>query len=408
MTTTKRSKNGKKLGKYEVEKQIGKGSAANIYLARHDSLGRKLVIKELLPLYESNEKIVARFQREAKLVSQLNHDCIIHIYDYWIKSNSYYMAMEYIPGQNLRKILSLCHYLPVPIAAMMMYQICRGLEHAHSRGVIHRDLKPANIMISDQGQVKILDFGIAHFQMEDNLTSFGAVIGTYNYMSPEQALGKQVTPASDIFSLGILFYELLTGMKPFAKDDKGDVLEKIIRKHPVPVRRRNPAVPRSFGRIIRKCLRKKPGRRFQDVQQIKKPLERYLRRQSLDHQAVLQEFLQNLTPRKTDKSWPPVWRRRVWYRITHQPARTYAAAAAVLILIAWLEYRWITGGITLPIQWETTRQTAMTAWSGIRAVWPFTGKPPSAAADGIRNTPEPAGTASADTVSAEGTGKTVR
>ncbi|MFC1569556.1 serine/threonine protein kinase [bacterium] len=358
-------KSKKKLGKYVIERQIGKGSAANIYLAEQDSLGRKLVIKELLPLYASNEKIIIRFQREAKLISKLSHETIIHIYDYWVRSNSYYIAMEYVPGPHLRKILSTVHHVPVHIAALIIYQICKGLEHAHKSGVIHRDLKPANIMISKLGQVKILDFGVAHFQAEENLTALGAILGTYHYMSPEQALGKKVTPASDIFSLGILFYELLTGIKPFSKDDDGDVLEKIVHKNPRPVGSINPAVPVSIDRIVRKCLRKNVKRRFQSVDQIKLILEKYLKKYSLDHSAILKTYLDNIAPTPPDVNWPPKLSRRITYRLTHQSFRTYLIWILVIAGIIYGENRFLSQGITLPDQWKVVSESAVSLWQKV-------------------------------------------
>ncbi|NQT25169.1 serine/threonine protein kinase [candidate division KSB1 bacterium] len=355
----------KKLGKYQIERQIGKGSAANIYLAEQDSLGRKLVIKELLPLYSSNEKIVIRFQREAKLISQLSHEAITHIYDYWVKGNSYYIAMEYVPGPHIRKILSTVHHVPVHIAALIIYQICRGLDHAHKAGVIHRDLKPANIMISNLGQVKILDFGVAHFQAEENLTALGAVLGTYHYMSPEQAVGKKVTPASDVFSLGILVYELLTGIKPFSKDDDGEVLEKIVNKKVRSVRRINPAVPRSLDRIIKKCLKKNSKRRFQDADQIKLKLEKVLKKYSLDHNAILKTYLDNLAPTPPDPHWPPNLWRRILYRLTHQSIRTYFIWVMVLAGFGFGEYYLHSRGITLQHQWNVVQKVTLSAWDRV-------------------------------------------
>ncbi|MBN2105512.1 serine/threonine protein kinase [bacterium] len=355
-------KTKKKLGKYEIDRQIGKGSAANIYLAEQDSLGRKLVIKELLPLYASNEKIIIRFQREAKLISQLSHEAIIHIYDYWVKNNSYYIAMEYVPGPHLRKILSTVHHVPVHIAALIIYQISRGLEHAHKNGVVHRDLKPANIMISNLGQVKILDFGVAHFQAEENLTALGAVLGTYHYMSPEQALGKKVAPASDVFSLGILFYELLTGIKPFSKDDNGDVIEKIVHKNVRSVRKINPAVPRSIDRLIKRCLRKNIKRRFQDVDQIKLKLEKYLKRYSLDHNAILKTYLDNIAPTPPDPHWPPGLGKRIRYRLTHQKVGTYFLWFLIMAGIVYGEKHLLSKNITLADQWKTARDFTVSLW----------------------------------------------
>jgi serine/threonine protein kinase len=356
----------KKLGKYIIEKQIGKGSAANIYLAEQDSLGRKLVVKELLPLHASNEKLIIRFQREAKNVSRLSHETIIHIYDYWIRNNSYYIAMEYVPGPHLRKILSTVHHVPVHIAALIIYQICRGLEHAHKNGVIHRDLKPANIMISFLGQLKILDFGIAYFQTEENLTALGAILGTYHYMSPEQALGKKVAPASDVFSLGILFYELLTGIRPFSRDDDSDVIEKIIHKKPRDIRKLNPAVPRSLARLIRKCLRKNVKRRYQGVGPIKLKLEKYLRKYSLDHNAILKNYLDNITPLPPDPHWPPNLGRRILYRLTHQKIRTYLIWLIVITGIIIGEARLLSNGISLADQWKTASQYTISIWHRIK------------------------------------------
>jgi len=361
--SAKPTKSKKKVGKYAIERQIAKGSAAIIYLAKQDSLGRKLVIKELLPQYSFNEKIISRFKREARVVSQLSHDAIVHVYDYWVRGNSYYIAMEYVQGQTLQQILQTVRFVPVHIAAIIIYQICRGLQHAHAQGIVHRDMKPANIIISDSGQVKILDFGIAHFQYDENLTSLGAVIGTYNYMSPEQALGKKVTPASDIFSLGILFYELLTGFKPFAKDEKGEVLEKIVHKRARSPGKLNPGIPRSFNRIIRKCFRKKPQRRFQDTEKIKSRLEKFLRRYPLDHQAVLRRFLQNLTLKKLDANWPPKFYRRVWYRLTHMRARTYILLALGIMTITTAEYGLVSRGIGPGRQRRFLQKASRSVWN---------------------------------------------
>ena len=365
MMAEKSTKRINKIGKYVIQRQIAKGSVANIYLAKQDFLGRQLVIKELLPLYSSNEKIISRFQREAKVVSQLSHDTIVHVYDYWVEGNSYYMAMEYVQGQNLREILASVHHVPVHIAAIIIYQISRGLHHAHSFGVVHRDLKPANIIISNSGQVKILDFGIAHFQYDENLTSLGAVIGTYHYMSPEQALGKKVTPASDIFALGILFYELLTGMKPFVKDEKGDILEKIVQHKARSPGKLNPAIPSHFNRIIRKCLRKKSRRRYKDLGKIKSRLEKYLKRYPLDHQLILKNYIENITPAKVGDHWPPKLGRRIGYKLTHFRIRTYAVFVLFIIIVGYTEYQLLSENIGPEKQWGFIEKFSQSLWNQI-------------------------------------------
>jgi len=369
MMSVKQHKLRKKIGKYEIERQIGKGSAAHIYLAKQEFLGRKLVIKELLPLHTSNEKLISRFQREAKIISQFSHDVIVHVYDYWARNNRYYIAMEYVQGKTLKEILATVGYLPVPIASAIMYQICRGLRYAHAHGVIHRDMKPANIIISKIGQVKILDFGIAHFQHDEELTSLGSIIGTYNYMSPEQALGKRVCPASDIFSLGILFYEMLTGVKPFFKNEKGDVLEKIVNKRFKAPGKINPAVTRIHSKIIRKSLKKKPQRRLQSTEQIIRILEAYLKNYPLDHQETLMHFMSNLIPQTVDNHWPPSFWRRVWYRITHQSRRKYFIFFLSLFVVIFVEASWIKKGITLPKQWRWIKETSMSIWQPVEALF---------------------------------------
>lgn len=347
----------KKLGQFVLEKQIGKGSAANIFVAVQNSLGRKLVIKELLPIHHSNDKIISRFKREAKVISQISHDAIVHIYDYWIQNDSYYIAMEYVQGKDLKEILSISPVLPIHIATMIVYQICRGLIQAHNAGITHRDLKPSNIILSKTGQVKILDFGIAHSQYDDNITSMGAVIGTFHYMSPEQALGKKVTPVSDIFSLGILYYEMITGFKPFIKDEKYDVLEKIIGKKFTNPRKINPAIPIIVTKVIRKCLRRSIRGRFKNIDKVKEILEKYLKNYPLDHQAVLKDYLENLIPKPLDKNWPPVIHERIIYRITHQSLRTYILILVLLGAIIWAEYTWIQSGIGLKDQSDILLQS---------------------------------------------------
>ena len=368
--TPKSKRPKKKIGHYAIQKQIGKGSAANIYLAEQETLGRKIVVKELLPQHAGNQKMISRFKREAKVISQLSHEAIVHVYDTWVQGSSYCIAMEYIQGKTLAEILSKTIFLPVHIAAIIIYQICRALEHAHVRGVVHRDLKPSNVIVSNTGQVKILDFGIAHFQYDEDLTSLGAVLGTYHYMSPEQALGKKVSPTSDIFSLGILFYELLTGTKPFMKDEKGDILEKIVHKHPRMPAKINPAVPFRFNRIVRRCLRKKSNRRYHSTGQIKHQLESVLRRYSLDHQKLLQNFLENITPRTDPKEWPPSAIHRMGYRFLHQRPKVILAWILVLFLLFSLEFTLIRRGISLRRQWAVIVQTIqqVTDFSGKSAV----------------------------------------
>ncbi len=291
----------KELSKYKIIRQLSTGSAANIYLAVQKNLDRQVVIKELMREFSLNKKVITRFEQEAKVISSLRYDSIIHVYDYWKKGNSYYIVMEYVSGKTLKDILSQVGLFPLDIGLIIFYEISKALEYAHSQGIIHRDLKPANIMISEEGRLKLLDFGIAHVE-ETNLTNLGVVLGTYSYMSPEQAVGKKIDNRSDVFSLGIVMYELLTGEKTFKKYNKGEIIEKIIKEKPLSVRKINPLIPRKLERIIKKCLKKKPKRRFENMGKIKERLEKSVRKLPLDHQSVLKEFLKSTIPVKDQKT----------------------------------------------------------------------------------------------------------
>lgn len=291
----------KELGKYKIIEQLSKGSASNIYLAVQKNLNRRVVIKELLREFSLNKKVITRFEQEARIISSLRYDSIIHIYDFWKKGHSYYIVMEYVPGKTLKDILYEIGQFPIYIGLIIFYEIAKTLEYAHNKGIIHRDLKPANIIISEEGRLKLLDFGIAHVK-EMDLTTPGMILGTYSYMSPEQAIGTNIDHRSDIFSLGIIMYEILTGEKPFKKDSEHEVTEKIISEKPVRPRKLNTSIPRRVSRTIMKCLKKKPKKRFQNMGYLKERLEKYVRKFPLDHQTVLKNFLENLGSLKDQKT----------------------------------------------------------------------------------------------------------
>ncbi|MGA1791968.1 MAG: serine/threonine protein kinase [bacterium] len=292
---------GKALGRYKIVEQMSTGSASKIYLAEQKNLDRKVVIKELMREYSLNQRIIARFEQEARIISSLRYDSIIHIYDFWKKGDSYYIVMEYVPGKTLKEVLSHIGSFPVDISLIIFYEIVKALEYAHNQGIIHRDLKPANIIVSEEGRLKLLDFGIAHVK-ETTLTTPGVILGTYSYMSPEQAIGTKIDHRSDIFSLGIIMYELLTGERPFKREGDREVTEQIIRAKPVSPKKLNPSIPRPLVKIIKKCLKKKPKKRFQHMGQIKERFERYIRKFPLDHQSVLREFLKDSVLFKDQKT----------------------------------------------------------------------------------------------------------
>ncbi len=264
---------------YEIITEIGSGGMATVYKAVQKSLDRPVAIKELKKSYTADPQIVRRFERESKMAASLQHENIVHIYDYWKKPH-YSIVMEYVDGANLADIIEKTGALPVDVGIMIAIQACNALDYAHMHGLIHRDIKPSNIMIKRNGEVKLMDFGIAQSRSLEALTMPGTLIGTPAYMSPEQILGQQLDSQSDIFSFGIVLYETLTGVKPFRDDDSRSVTAKILKDTFNAPRRLNSDIPWGLQRLIKKCLRKKPKRRYGSVLEIRKKLESRLSRRT--------------------------------------------------------------------------------------------------------------------------------
>jgi len=249
---------------YDIVGEIGAGGMATVYKAVQKSLDRPVAIKELKKAYQGDSQIVKRFERESRVAASLQHENIVHIYDYW-KKPTFCIVMEYVDGVNLADVIGKSGALPVDVGVMIAIQVCNALEYAHMRGLIHRDIKPSNIMIKRNGEVKLMDFGIAQHRTMEALTIPGMLIGTPSYMSPEQIMGQQLDARSDIFSFGIVLYEMFTGVKPFVESDSHAVTAKIVKESFPSPRSANKAVPWRLQWIIKKCLRKKPKRRYWSV-----------------------------------------------------------------------------------------------------------------------------------------------
>lgn len=260
---------------------LGTGGMAKVYRARQGNLDRDVAIKELKPEFARDPGIVQRFEREARYSAKLQHESIVHIYDYVKEGASHYIVMEFVDGVDLGRILKQCGPLPPPIAAIFAVRIALGLEHAHQRGIIHRDVKPGNVLVSRAGEVKLSDFGIAKDPLnpQDNMTRTGQAVGTPSYMSPEQIVGDPVDFRTDQFAFGILLYELLTGEKPFKADTASSLLEKIRTQGYVDVRSARAGIPRALAKVVRRCLRKEPKKRFASTDQMRRLLERWALRQ---------------------------------------------------------------------------------------------------------------------------------
>ena len=251
--------------RYEILKLIGEGGMANVYLARDTILDRRVAVKVLRGDLAGDEKFVRRFQREALSASSLSHPNIVEIYDVGEDDGNFYIVMEYIEGKTLKQLIKKRGVLSLPETMDIMLQLLDALKSAHDSYIIHRDIKPQNIMIKDSGLVKITDFGIAMALNSAQLTQTNSVMGSVHYLPPEQASGKGSTIRSDIYSLGILMFEMLTGRVPFRGDSAVEIALKHM-KEPLPsVCELNPVVPQSVENIILKAAAKNPKNRYHDV-----------------------------------------------------------------------------------------------------------------------------------------------
>ena len=276
---------GQKINdRYEIIKNIGEGGMANVYLAKDTILDRNVAIKVLRGDLSHDEKFIRRFQREALSASSLSHPNIVEMYDVGEDNGNYYIVMEYVEGKTLKQYMKkrTNGRLTISEAVDIMLQLTDGISHAHDSYIIHRDLKPQNIMIQDDGKIKITDFGIAMALNSTQLTQTNSVMGSVHYLPPEQATGKGSTIKCDIYSMGILFYELLTGILPF----KGENAVEIALKHmkePLPsVKKQNPSIPQSVENIILKSTAKNPKNRYNDVKEMHNDLKRALDPDVLD------------------------------------------------------------------------------------------------------------------------------
>ncbi len=264
---------GQKISdRYQIIKSIGEGGMANVYLAYDTILDRNVAVKVLRGDLSNDEKFVRRFQREALAASSLSHPNIVEVYDVGEDNGEYYIVMEYIEGKHLKNLLKKRGKLTLSESVDIMLQITDGLSVAHDSYIIHRDIKPQNIMILENGLVKITDFGIAMAMNATQLTQTNSVMGSVHYLPPEQASGQGSTLQSDIYSMGIVMYELLTGELPFKGDNAVEIALKHL-KEPIPdIREKLPNVPNSIVNIIKKATAKNPKNRYSDAREMHEDL----------------------------------------------------------------------------------------------------------------------------------------
>jgi serine/threonine-protein kinase len=263
-------------GRYMIVRKLGAGGMADVYLAEDQELGRRVAIKILNSRHANDAQFIERFRREAKNAAALNHPNIVSIYDRGEAEDTYYIAMEYLDGRTLKELVVGRGPAPVNVAVEYVRQILSGLRFAHRHGIVHRDIKPHNVLVDREGRVKVTDFGIARAGTSQ-MTEAGSIVGTAQYLSPEQARGTEVDQRSDLYSLGVVLYELLTGQTPFDGDTPVEIAMKHLSATPRPPSQIRHDVPRELDMVVMRALAKDPAARYQSADEMEADLERVLR-----------------------------------------------------------------------------------------------------------------------------------
>src|SRR5881296_3571486 len=262
-------------GRYRVVRKLGTGGMANVYLAEDQELGRRVAIKMLDERHTQDEQFVERFRREAKNAAGLSHPNIVSIYDRGQSNGTYYIAMEYLEGKTLKELLVSRGPTPIRVAIDYARQILAGVGFAHRHGIVHRDIKPHNVVVDSDGRLKVTDFGIAR-SGASQMTEVGSIIGTAQYLSPEQARGSPVDQTSDVYSVGVVLYELLTGQVPFTGDTPLEIAMKHLSEVPKPPSELRPEVPHDLDLVVLRALAKDPADRYRTADEMDADLGRVL------------------------------------------------------------------------------------------------------------------------------------
>ena len=260
-------------GRYRVVRKLGSGGMADVYLAEDEELGRRVAIKILNDRHAGDDQFVERFRREAKNAASLSHPNIVSIYDRGEAEGTYYIAMEYLDGRSLKELIVARGPAPIHLAVDYARQVLAAIRFAHRHGIVHRDIKPHNVLVDGEGRLKVTDFGIARAGVSQ-MTEAGSIIGTAQYLSPEQAKGAPVDQTSDLYSVGVVLYELLTGVVPFSGDTPVEIAMKHLSSVPEPPSAKRADVPRDLDMVVMRALAKEPSERYQSAEEMDADLRR--------------------------------------------------------------------------------------------------------------------------------------
>lgn len=260
------------LGRYRIESEIATGGMGTVYVAHDERLNRRIALKVLAANLLADPDLVERFRREARAIAALSHPNIANVFDYGEEEGRPIIAMELAPGRDLARVLRATGPLDPDRAASIGAQMCAALAHAHAAGIVHRDVKPANVIVSDEDSVKVTDFGIARATGDEKMTATGSVMGTAHYISPEQAGGGRITASSDVYSAGIVVYEMLTGAVPFTGDSLMAVALRHVNEEVPPPSDSHPGIPEQLDAVVARATAKDPRDRFRDAAEMSRAL----------------------------------------------------------------------------------------------------------------------------------------
>jgi beta-lactam-binding protein with PASTA domain/predicted Ser/Thr protein kinase len=316
-------------GRYRIIRKLGSGGMANVYLAEDQELGRRIAIKILNDRHAHDEQFIERFRREAKNAAGLSHPNIVSIYDRGEAEGTYYIAMEFLDGRSLKELIVSRGPAPVNLAIEYTRQILDALRFAHRNGIVHRDIKPHNVIVDAEGRIKVTDFGIARAGTTQ-MTEVGSIIGTAQYLSPEQARGSPVDQTSDLYSVGIVLYELLTGKVPFTGDSPVEIAMKHISAPPEPPSRLRADVPAELDKIVLRALAKSPQQRYKSAEEMDRDLARVAQGATVSRET--DEAATQIISRPTIVATPPPTPREVFYEY-EEPRRGRPVWPWLLVLL---------------------------------------------------------------------------